>query len=114
MIVGARTVTPVCLNAAGNCLAMYGYDYLDYTRNAVYVYTRTNGTWDISNRVRFSDPENGESRLNWILSLNAEGDRLAVGVDYDEPLRGRFICMRAQMGSGIQEIPLSFRLLQVA
>ncbi|CAQ84749.1 MULTISPECIES: hypothetical protein [Photorhabdus] len=64
----------VRLSAAGNCLAA-----LDDGSHMIYVYTRTNGTWDTENTIKFSPPEN-HLLLGRAFSLNAEGDRLAMGM----------------------------------
>ncbi len=69
------------LSAAGNCLALHGYD--NYPVRTIYMYTRTNGTWDRENPVQFRGSEDYSSVFGLVFSLNAEGDRLAVGVDDD-------------------------------
>ncbi|RAW64757.1 MULTISPECIES: hypothetical protein [unclassified Photorhabdus] len=70
----------VRLSAAGNCLAVHGYD--DFTISTIYVYTRTNGIWDSENPIKFSHLEGQSSVFSKVFSLNAEGDRLAVGVGF--------------------------------
>ncbi len=75
-----------CLSAAGNCLAVFGAD--GYT-NTIYVYTRTNGIWDIENPIKFKVPEERASGFGRVFSLNAEGDRLVVGRDYYIPTSGK-------------------------
>ncbi|CAE14195.1 hypothetical protein CKY12_14255 [Photorhabdus sp. S12-55] len=76
----------ICLSASGNCLAVHGSYYSDRTTiNMVYVCTRTNGTWDES-YIRFNPPEDSSPGFGKVFSLNAEGDRLAVGADDDSPI----------------------------
>ncbi|MQL48688.1 hypothetical protein GEA64_12240 [Photorhabdus khanii] len=70
----------VALSAAGNCLAVHGYD--DFTISTIYVYTRTNGIWDRENPIKLKDSEDSSSGFGKVFSLNAEGDRLAVGGFY--------------------------------
>ncbi|MER2369955.1 hypothetical protein ABS872_05150 [Photorhabdus laumondii] len=70
----------VVLSAAGNCLAVHGYD--DYTISTIYVYTRTNGIWDRETPIKLSHLEGQSSVFSKVFSLNAEGDRLAVGVGF--------------------------------
>ncbi len=67
----------VRLSAAGNCLAVHGYD--DSTISTIYVYTRTNGIWDRENPIKFMAPKDELRRFTKVFSLNAEGDRLVVG-----------------------------------
>ncbi|WP_036775744.1 hypothetical protein [Photorhabdus aegyptia] len=67
----------VRLSAAGNCLAVHGYD--DFTISTIYVYTRTNGIWDSENPIKFMAPKDELRRFTKVFSLNAEGDRLVVG-----------------------------------
>ncbi len=62
------------LSAAGNRLAVCD-DYI----SAIYVYTRTNGIWDTENPIKFRRPDHESSNFSRVFSLNAEGDRLAVG-----------------------------------
>ncbi|MEK9497859.1 hypothetical protein V2H77_15580 [Photorhabdus sp. P32] len=81
-------VAMICLSASGNCLAVHG-THVDYPSspliNIVCVYTRTNGTWDES-YIRFHPPEDSSPGFGKVFSLNAEGDRLAVGADDDSPI----------------------------
>ncbi len=70
----------VVLSAAGNCLAVHGYD--DFTISTIYIYTRTNGIWDRENPIKFSHLEGQSSVFSKVFSLNAEGDRLAVMVGF--------------------------------
>ncbi|MCW7550763.1 MULTISPECIES: hypothetical protein [Photorhabdus] len=79
-------VTTICLSASGNCLAVYGNYSYHPVRNAVYVYTRTNGTWDTESSVTFHPPRDSSPGFGKVFSLNAEGDRLAVGADDDSPI----------------------------
>ncbi|WP_387489575.1 hypothetical protein [Photorhabdus sp. RM96S] len=65
------------LSAAGNRLAVCD-DYI----SVIYVYTRTNGVWDTENPIEFSHPKGGSSSFSGVFSLNAEGDRLAVGTNF--------------------------------
>ncbi|MCT8345361.1 hypothetical protein LG003_21575, partial [Photorhabdus kleinii] len=67
----------IALSAAGNCLAVHGYD--DSTISTIYVYTRTNGIWDRENPIKFSVPASDVKNFGGSLELNDEGDRLAVG-----------------------------------
>ncbi|WP_387691108.1 hypothetical protein [Photorhabdus sp. RM71S] len=67
----------IALSAAGNCLAVHGYD--DSTISTIYVYTRTNGIWDSENPIKFMAPKDELRRFTKVFSLNAEGDRLVVG-----------------------------------
>ncbi|MBS9423766.1 hypothetical protein EAE90_08660 [Photorhabdus caribbeanensis] len=78
-------VTTICLSASGNCLAVYGNYSYHPARNTVYVYTRTNGIWD-AGYIRFDPPEDSSPSFGKVFSLNAEGDRLAVGADDDSPI----------------------------
>ncbi len=75
-------IAMICLSALGNCLAVHG---TDYSINMVYVYTRTNGTWDES-YIGFNPPKDSSPGFGKVFSLNAEGDRLAVGADDDSPI----------------------------
>ncbi|MEK9495716.1 hypothetical protein V2H77_04485 [Photorhabdus sp. P32] len=68
------------LSAAGNCLAVHCHDSYEL-RGMIYVYTRTNGIWDSENPIKFEAPEDSSRGLSRAFSLNAEGDRLAVGAD---------------------------------
>ncbi|NHB92860.1 hypothetical protein [Photorhabdus cinerea] len=80
-------VAMICLSASGNCLAVHGTaaNYPSPAINMVYVYTRTNGTWDES-YIRFNPPKDSSPGFGKVFSLNAEGDRLAVGADDDSPI----------------------------
>ncbi|TDB53384.1 hypothetical protein [Photorhabdus luminescens] len=80
-------VAMICLSASGNCLAVHGTDvnYPSPVINIVCVYTRTNGTWD-EGYIRFNPPEDSSPGFGKVFSLNAEGDRLAVGADDDSPI----------------------------
>ncbi|WP_225814071.1 hypothetical protein [Photorhabdus antumapuensis] len=80
-------VAMICLSASGNCLAVHGtnINYPSPAINMVCVYTRTNGTWDES-YIRFHPPEDSSPGFGKVFSLNAEGDRLAVGADDDSPI----------------------------
>ncbi|WP_387691112.1 hypothetical protein [Photorhabdus sp. RM71S] len=80
-------VAMICLSASGNCLAVHGtnINYPSPAINMVCVYTRTNGTWDES-YIRFNPPEDSSPGFGKVFSLNAEGDRLAVGADDDSPI----------------------------
>ncbi len=68
------------LSAGGNCLAVFG------ERGMIYVYTRTNGIWDRENPIQLKAPKGSSSRFGTVFSLNAEGDRLAVGADENSPI----------------------------
>ncbi|MGV7960860.1 hypothetical protein QPK13_07000 [Photorhabdus tasmaniensis] len=98
----------VCLSASGNCLAGYGVDYAHDPINVIYVYTRTNGIWDTKNPVKFIAAKNRSPSLNRIFSLNAEGDRLAVGVDYDVPTAGKVYLYTRKNGIWDTESPIKF------
>ncbi|KAA1189089.1 hypothetical protein [Photorhabdus heterorhabditis] len=93
--------TTVCLSASGNCLA-------GYISKAVSVYTRTNGIWDTGNYVSFIASKDNSSSFNRIFSLNAAGDRLAVGVDYDVPTEGKVYLYTRTNGIWDTENPIKF------
>ncbi len=93
--------TTVCLSASGNCLA-------GYISKAVSVYTRTNGVWDTGNYVSFIASKDNSSSFNRIFSLNAAGDRLAVGVDYDVPTEGKVYLYTRTNGIWDTENPIKF------
>ncbi len=93
--------TTACLSASGNCLA-------GYISNIVYVYTRTNGVWDRENPIKFIASKDNSSSFNRIFSLNAEGDRLAVGVDYDVPTKGKVYLYTRTNGIWDTESPIKF------
>ncbi|EYU16914.1 hypothetical protein BA1DRAFT_00427 [Photorhabdus aegyptia] len=80
-----RFGTAVDLSAAGNCLAVHD-DHNFTLSTVVYVYTRTNGIWDTENPIRFSQPDGRSSNFGQVFSLNAEGDRLAVGGGNELPI----------------------------
>ncbi len=93
-----------CLSAVGNCLALHGYQPL----STIYVYTRTNGTWDRENPVQFRGSEDNSSVFSLVFSLNAEGDRLAVGVDYHIPTSGKVYLYTRTNGIWDRENPIKF------
>ncbi|WP_323834402.1 hypothetical protein [Photorhabdus africana] len=100
--------TKVCLSASGNCLAGYRVDYSHNPINVVYVYTRTNGVWDKENPIKFMAAKDRSSSFNRIFGLNAEGDRLAVGVDYDIPTKGKVYLYTRTNGIWDTEYPIKF------
>ncbi|WP_387465025.1 hypothetical protein [Photorhabdus sp. RM323S] len=103
-----KSFIKVCLSASGNCLAGYGVDYSHDPINVVYVYTRTNGIWDTENPIKFMAAKDRSSSFNRIFSLNAEGDRLAVGVDYDVPTAGKVYLYTRKNGIWDTESPIKF------
>ncbi|TDB53379.1 hypothetical protein [Photorhabdus luminescens] len=64
----------VSLNAAGNCLAIGGTHY----PGVVYMYTRSNGTWDMENPIQFWNPGDESDNFGGSVDLNATGNRLVV------------------------------------
>ncbi|PQQ25612.1 hypothetical protein [Photorhabdus hindustanensis] len=108
---GAEGVSPtVCLGTSGNCLAVHGADvsYPSYPSiNTVYVYTRTNGIWDIENPIKLAT-KGGVPLLNWVFSLNAAGDRLAVGADYYLPTKGKVYLYMRTNGIWDRQNPIKF------
>ncbi|MBS9426868.1 hypothetical protein CE143_09640 [Photorhabdus luminescens] len=92
------------LSASGNCLAVYGYS------STIYVYTRTNGIWDGENPIRFRVPEGELRGFTRVFSLNAEGDRLAVGgdTDYYNPTDGKVYLYTRTNGIWDTENPIKF------
>ncbi len=98
----------VCLSSSGNCLAGYRVDYSHDPINVVYVYTRMNGIWDTENPIKFMAAKDRSSSFNRIFSLNAEGDRLAVGVDYDVPTKGKVYLYTRTNGIWDTESPIKF------
>ncbi|SCZ58269.1 hypothetical protein SAMN02982990_01183 [Photorhabdus luminescens] len=108
---GAEGVSPtVCLSTSGNCLAVHGFDVSyppDPAINTVYVYTRTNGIWDIENPIKLV-PEDGVPLLNWVFNLNAKGDRLAVGADYYLPTKGKVYLYTRKNGIWDRKNPIKF------
>ncbi|MER2369956.1 hypothetical protein ABS872_05155 [Photorhabdus laumondii] len=91
------------LSAVGNRLAVCD-DYI----SAIYVYTRTNGIWDIENPIKFRRPEGGSSSFSGVFSLNAEGDRLAVGTDFYKPYNGEVYLYTCTNGIWDRENPVKF------
>ncbi|MBS9426867.1 hypothetical protein [Photorhabdus akhurstii] len=109
LVISSDLFTRVCLSASGNCLAVYSADYSYYPQvNTVYVYTRTNGVWDTKKPVKLIASKNRSLNLNWIFSLNAEGDRLAVGVDYDIPTKGKVYLYTRTNGIWDTKSPIKF------
>ncbi|MEK9495714.1 hypothetical protein V2H77_04475 [Photorhabdus sp. P32] len=98
----------VRLNAAGNCLAVHGYD--DFTISTIYVYTLTNGIWDSENPIKLKLPEGSSSLFGKIFSLNAEGDCLAVGEvrDYFPIINGKVYLYTRTNGIWDSENPIKF------
>ncbi|PQQ25616.1 hypothetical protein [Photorhabdus hindustanensis] len=94
------------LSASGNCLAVHGYS----TSSTIYVYTRTNGIWDGENPIRFRVPEGELRGFTRVFSLNAEGDRLAVGgdTDYYNPTDGKVYLYTRTNGIWDTENPIKF------
>ncbi|WP_065390627.1 hypothetical protein [Photorhabdus namnaonensis] len=105
---GNEMVT-ICLSASGNCLAAHAVDdSYKPERNTVYVYTRTNGTWD-ERPIKFKPPEDSSSGFGKVLSLNAEGDRLVVGADDDLPIiSGKVYLYTRTNGAWDAENPIKF------
>ncbi|MCA6219941.1 hypothetical protein [Photorhabdus antumapuensis] len=99
------------LSAAGNCLAVFGEDPSSgYIRGTIYVYTRTNGSWDSENPIKLKLPEGSSSRFGKVFSLNAEGDRLAVGEvrDYFPITNGKVYLYTRTNGIWDSENPIKF------
>ncbi len=98
------------LGAAGNCLAVHGYDSstIGSTTSTIYVYTRTNGLWDGENPIKFSHPKGEPSSFSWAFSLNAEGDRLAVGTNFYKSTDGEVYLYKRTNGIWDKENPIKF------
>ncbi|MBS9431238.1 hypothetical protein [Photorhabdus hainanensis] len=91
------------LSAAGNCLAVFG------ERGTIYVYTRMNGIWDRENPIQLKAPKDSSSRFGTVFSLNAEGDRLAVGADENSPIiNGKVYLYTRTNGIWDNENPIKF------
>ena len=61
----------------GNTLAVSEYD-ADRGKGALYVFTRTNGTWSQEARLQSSNAENGDS-LGYSLAISDDGNTIAAG-----------------------------------
>nr|WP_246550517.1 hypothetical protein [Photorhabdus caribbeanensis] len=85
------------LSAAGNCLAVRDNDST----------TRTNGIWDGENPIKFSASENNLS-VGRAFSLNAEGDRLAVGMEFYKSTDGEVYLYKSRNGIWDKENPIKF------
>ncbi|ERT11154.1 hypothetical protein O185_20945 [Photorhabdus temperata J3] len=98
----------VALSAAGNCLAVHGYD--DFTISTIYVYTRTNGIWDRENPIKLKASEDSSFVFGKVFSLNAEGDRLAIGEvrDYFPIINGKVYLYTRTNGIWDKENPIRF------
>ncbi|ERT11155.1 hypothetical protein O185_20950 [Photorhabdus temperata J3] len=96
------------LSAAGNCLAVFG-GYTSSGRGVIYVYTRTNGIWDRENPIKLKASEDSSFSFGKVFSLNAEGDRLAVGGVYKSTdiVRAVYLYTRTN-GSWDSENPIKF------
>nr|WP_244866639.1 hypothetical protein [Photorhabdus heterorhabditis] len=91
------------LSATGNCLAVFG------ERGTIYVYTRTNGIWDRENPIQLKAPKDSSSRFGTVFSLNAEGDRLAVGAnEYSPIINGKVYLYTRTNGIWDSENPIKF------
>ncbi|MGV7960861.1 hypothetical protein QPK13_07005 [Photorhabdus tasmaniensis] len=90
------------LSATGNCLAARD------NGSSIYVYTRTNGIWDGENPIKFRAPEDDSSGFGWAFSLNAEGDRLAVGTNFYKSTDGKVYLYTRRNGIWDKENPIKF------
>nr|WP_244866641.1 hypothetical protein [Photorhabdus heterorhabditis] len=97
------------LSAAGNCLAVFG-GYTSSGSGVIYVYTRTHGIWDSENPIKLKLPEGNSSLFGKVFSLNAEGDRLAVGEvrDYFPIINGKVYLYTRTNGIWDSENPIKF------